>query len=712
MCLKKYFRNIAGVMSILLLAGLVYAVHDIGLFELEGNAIDSPFGPPDDWQNVANGTSSATKVTDGDTGGIIQDPTSQFVDMIFTGGGSKDDLDVSNWQHTVGSVPDKDNLTDAAAAAYQAPNGDLIIYFMADRFAVNGAAQVGFWFFQDEVGPQPDGSFSGDHMDGDILVLAEFTIGGSVSDIDVWVWDENNGTADPEEGGSANTNLRFVGQFSACGDTPNDDVCAISNSTVIDTFWPYQAKKGGPGGGGGTNKVGVNGFFEGGINITALFPEVTGCFTSFLAETRSSHSVDAVLKDFVHGSFNLCSVSADKSCLATINAAGNGADVTFAGSALNDGSLTLTTQVSDSVSGSTFDDVCIDDNGDGICQAGETSDPPDLTGLGTGTISFTHGVGVKVAFSGSYFTTTLSDTTPVPGFDFSDTITVESLLNSVVVASDSATADCSAIGEADILVTKSCTNARIVGGNTFVADISGTVTNTGNVRMDNVTFNDVTDAGAPAGSYDVRRSDNSVFSPGGSLAPGEVLTFTAAVSSTTQTDHADTITWSGENTFDSNDVATDSASAPGAQEVCSVNPIPSIVITKDCAAEGVDLGFLNNILTVFVNTDVVVTNDGTDENLTGVSVSDPEGGLSWTSGHPFTCNSAGTLCTANADMAPGAAASFTQRYNPDTAGTDILGNLDEPDLVSFFNEASTSGAGVLSGIPVGDQDDTECPLCQ
>jgi hypothetical protein len=45
-------------------------------------------------------------------------------------------------------------------------------------------------------------------------------------------------------------------------------------------------------------------FFEGGVNLSEL--GLAGCFSSFLAETRSSPSIDATLKDFVLGAFAPC----------------------------------------------------------------------------------------------------------------------------------------------------------------------------------------------------------------------------------------------------------------------------------------------------------------------------------------------------------------------------------------------------------------------
>src|SRR5262249_55365780 len=47
---------------------------------------------------------------------------------------------------------------------------------------------------------------------------------------------------------------------------------------------------------------------EEGVDLTAL--GLQGCFSTFLAETRSSQSPTATLSDFVLGSFPLCSLSA------------------------------------------------------------------------------------------------------------------------------------------------------------------------------------------------------------------------------------------------------------------------------------------------------------------------------------------------------------------------------------------------------------------
>src|SRR5262249_46738299 len=59
-------------------------------------------------------------------------------------------------------------------------------------------------------------------------------------------------------------------------------------------------------------------FLEEGVNLSAL--GLGGCFSSFLAETRSSQSPTATLSDFVIGSFNTCTL--DLPNTATVQADG------------------------------------------------------------------------------------------------------------------------------------------------------------------------------------------------------------------------------------------------------------------------------------------------------------------------------------------------------------------------------------------------------
>src|SRR5207245_3282880 len=96
----------------------------------------------------------------------------------------------------------KDDIAHAFAAAYTLTNGDTAIYFGMDRFDNSGDATAGFWFFQDStvgLGGAKSGSgthLTGHHMDGDLLIVADFSIGGGASAIQVfkWVGDDATGT--------------------------------------------------------------------------------------------------------------------------------------------------------------------------------------------------------------------------------------------------------------------------------------------------------------------------------------------------------------------------------------------------------------------------------------------------------------------------------------------------------------------------------------
>lgn len=271
------------------------AVHLISVFELDANAIEDGSAAADDWAsvfNLANGSSADNPcVTLGALDcSYTHDPTGT---SIFTTGGSKDDLNIPSWRHTAGSVPDKDEIEDAMAAMYDV-SGDQILYFAADRLAVNGSADFGFWFFKSDVSTNADGTFSGVHTVGDLLLLGTFTNGGADTTIRAFVWDPANATI--------NGTLRDPGVTLAdCSDTSEpDNGCGAVNDGNTPSPWTYQSK---------SSKVPANtlpsgAFFEGGINLSAF--NLEGCFSSFLAETRSSPSIDATLKDFVLGDFESC----------------------------------------------------------------------------------------------------------------------------------------------------------------------------------------------------------------------------------------------------------------------------------------------------------------------------------------------------------------------------------------------------------------------
>ena len=270
-----------------------------GIFELDGDITDNPAGAPNDWNVVnCNGGGAIVKT------GVLHDGLGT---SIFTGGGSKDPDLLGSWKHKDGSVPDKDEIINAYAAKYLGvPGGDEILVFGADRYDNSGTAFIGFWFFRGSVFAAADGKFRQGplatdplavHQVGDVLVLIEFTIGGSFATSKVFEWVGSGGS---ESGGT----LQDI-----TGTAPIGSVFSISNGSpqqiptegTCPGSWAYTPK-----GGAANGPIPTNSFFEGAINLDA-FPALQGaCFSSFMAETRSSASVTATLKDFTLGQFNTC----------------------------------------------------------------------------------------------------------------------------------------------------------------------------------------------------------------------------------------------------------------------------------------------------------------------------------------------------------------------------------------------------------------------
>src|SRR5207244_4322470 len=96
------------------------------------------------------------------------------------------------------------------------------------------------------------------HTKGDILVLANFTNGGAVGTVQVFEWDPTNPAA-----------VNNLVQLNTSG-----NAAAMTNSTSA------------PVGASWRNNIPLNGFFEGGINLTQIF-EQSGLnpnvhFSSFL----------------------------------------------------------------------------------------------------------------------------------------------------------------------------------------------------------------------------------------------------------------------------------------------------------------------------------------------------------------------------------------------------------------------------------------------
>src|SRR5262249_249995 len=117
--------------AVLCIVTLAFAVLPSAVFEIDGNTIDTPNDNLDDWDTL-NGDCSLPGGGSGSAGGSTartcigsEDPPN-----IFTGGGSKDPLDISSWKwKPADTVPDKDTITHAFTASYNntATGGDKVV---------------------------------------------------------------------------------------------------------------------------------------------------------------------------------------------------------------------------------------------------------------------------------------------------------------------------------------------------------------------------------------------------------------------------------------------------------------------------------------------------------------------------------------------------------------------------------------------------------
>ncbi|MFC1848529.1 hypothetical protein ACFLXV_04395, partial [Chloroflexota bacterium] len=296
-----------------------------GFFELDRNAFDDIPVPVDgdDWDVVVpvNNSSEALAsifIEDGN----CSDCTKGTDENYFTEG-SKDIDNVGDWDWTPKSRQAKVELTNAYAAAYS-EGGNLTLYFGADRCANDGSASMGFWFFQDIISLNANGTFNGDHIVGDLLVQSTFTKGGDLSTIEVYRW--------VGSGGSEGT-IDLIATGADCmGSAGPGNVCATVNQEDAAAPWCYASKS-------GTAGVFPSGhFFEGYLNVAAISPDYPIVFQSFMATSRASAGVDAMLKDFALRSVTLSAVSIEKTG-DSISKAGDTVNYEF--TIVNDGWLPL-----------------------------------------------------------------------------------------------------------------------------------------------------------------------------------------------------------------------------------------------------------------------------------------------------------------------------------------------------------------------------------
>src|SRR5207248_3377759 len=191
--------------------------------------------------------------------------------------------------------------------------------------------------------------------------------GGGVSTITVYTWDTSCTAAGKPAPycGDTNLHLQETSNAANCATAAtNDAFCGLVNPrNGVTVPWPYTDKSG--------NATYLQGeFLEAGINLSLLPGLANECFSSFLAETRSSTSTTAVLKDFVLGTFG--------SCQAGMSTQVSNAGPVVPGTAVHDTATVAGNQPTKTPSGTVTFFLCGPDTG--ACSTGGTN-------IGTGTLS-------------------------------------------------------------------------------------------------------------------------------------------------------------------------------------------------------------------------------------------------------------------------------------------------------------------------------------
>jgi len=357
---KRYIQAII-VIGLMTLAIAVpfftraFALTDVGnagAFELDGNIYHNSGATsttlPEDWGGCTGNVSCATGRglfdANGNTnplplGGLdahwVNDGPHATTDLTTFTTGSKDTLDIANagWQCAPsGNLTPKDDILHSYSFAIIPQSGprtgDLLVYAGFERFANNGAADLGLWLLQDSTvgcsSTKGAVSFTGAHVVGDILVVGEFSTGGSVTTLKEYQW-VGISKAVP----SGLMNITATGAVDCTIASATANICARSNTGSISTLpWSTQDKT------SAANTLATAEFFEVGIDLTGLLGSNPPCINRFLFDTRTSFSLDATLKDYAEGALTTCAT-------ASISTNVSPSTIALGGSAIDTATVTL-----------------------------------------------------------------------------------------------------------------------------------------------------------------------------------------------------------------------------------------------------------------------------------------------------------------------------------------------------------------------------------
>jgi uncharacterized repeat protein (TIGR01451 family) len=699
-------------------ATMATAVHDAGLVELDGNVADDGLAvATDDWSTLFNASGEYIGPAGNQATFVADYPTP---DYTYHAGSDKDQDDVTTWQcGDVNNPTPKDEILNAYAVLSVGTGGshigDTILNFGFERPVNNGTSFMGVWFFQSAVGcdSAPSGDtipFNGGHSDGDILTLVNFTNGGAQFNIQVFEW---VGTG----GAYADGTMDLITSSGECGPSEGDQrVCGKVNIAAITTNWPNTEA--------GDNDLAAHQFFEGGLNINDLLApagQELPCFSTFMAETRTSDVFTAQLKDFAGGTLNSCgSIEASK----YLDVNGNGQNDTEP--ALDGWTLNL------------FED----ENGNGTIDPEDDQLDSQVTGAG-GSVTYAD------LQAGDYIVCEelLSDTPPWVNSDPGDGTLCKPI---TVTVGETATVEFGN-GQPDISVSKVADAEDVCSGATVGYVI--TVQNIGNVTLTNVDVEDDV-LGTIASDLTLDPGDFAVYNPTHQItstttntvtATGDWWTVTPAATATASatvtphdctisltkiprqtdvcdgtdvtydyalTNNSDEFTWTGDLTDDVlGDVALDTSVGPGDTANFTATGTINGVVNNTATADG---AFDDPASTTASTTaDATVTGHDCSISLTKTpSVTEVCNGDSVDYTYVVTNNSdaytwAGTLTDdvlgaidGTITLAPGASQTLTASWVINGTVTNIAtadGAFDDPASTT----ASTTATATVVGTPCG-----------
>jgi hypothetical protein len=306
----------------------------------------------------------------------------------------------------------------------------------------------------------------------------------------VYSWDPTCAkTTGSTAGTCGDANLRILGTSASanCASAAADDrFCGIVNATDGTVApWPYTDKSG--------NNTYLQGeFYEGGVNLTALGLS-DRCFASVAAETRSSTSTTATLKDFTLGTFGTCGSS------VTTQASINGS------TSIGAGSVSVSDSATVAVTGTTT-------------WAGTVQF--SLRGPIGSALSTTTNVGGPVAVSNATPTVQSTSATVTAAGDYCWSANFVSTTNGVPNAVDNQANECFTVNPVKpALPTTAGPDVVLGGAVTDTAALSATANQPGSPAIDPTT------AGAPAGgtiTFTLLKNDCTTLATGTGTNPQSV----------------------------------------------------------------------------------------------------------------------------------------------------------------------------------------------